>query len=274
MNKLLMTACAAALILPASAGAAGPDKDKAKTETSAAVEAGEVQTAAATGAELNLNRSSLSAKELLGEAIYGVEGDRIARIDDIVLDANGRADKVVFLSGGVFGFGGTRGALDFEAMNIAYENDYEPVVSVSLSEEGVKSAVEYETAQMNDYSLISEIIGSKVDLVDGVDEDDDAVINDIILSEAGAVEHLIVQESALGSIGAGTKYAVAYSKLQVEQGSGGGLVLDMTEEQLEASPVFKASWRSDAADSVKKTWEKTKDGADDMKDDVEDSIDN
>ncbi|WP_428409128.1 hypothetical protein [Hyphococcus sp.] len=263
MNKLLITACAAALMLPASASAMDMHKDKTKTESSAAV---------SSEAGIYLAKTSLSAKELLGEGIYGVKGDRIARIDDIVLDANGKADKVVFLSGGVFGFGGTRGALDYKAMTIAYENDYEPVVSVSLSEEGVKSAVEYETTQMNDYSLVSEIIGSKVDLVDGADEDDDAVINDIILSEAGTVEHLIVQESALGSIGAGTKYAVPYSKLTVAQGDG-GLVLDMTEEQLEASPVFKASWREQAGADIKKTWEKTKDGASDLKDDVENEID-
>lgn len=275
MNKFLMTACATALLLPASAGAVGVEKDKdtmVKTETSTTVKTHKMEKTVAVDTSVYMTPASLSAKELLGEGIHGINGDRIARIDDIVLDANGKADKVVFLSGGVFGFGGKRGALDYKAMDIATDGDYEPIVSVSLSEEGVQSAVEYETTKMNDYSLASEIIGTKVDLIDGADEDDDAVINDIILSDAGVVEHLIVQESVISSIGAGTKYAVPFSALKVEQGDG-GLVLDLTEEQLEAAPIFKASYRTEVSHDMKEGWEKTKDAAGDMKDDVEDAVD-
>lgn len=281
MNKLLISACAAALMLPVSAGAADMHKDKhkdgavkAKAETTVKTDKMDKSAKADNANAVYRTKTSLSGKELLGEGIHGAKGDRIARIDDIVLDANGKADKVVFLSGGVFGFGGTRGALDYNAIDIAYEDeDYEPVVSVSLSEEGIQSAVEYETEEMNDYSLISEIIGSKVNLIDDEDEDDDAVINDIILSDAGTVQHLIVQESVISSIGAGTKYAVPYAKLQVEQGAGGGLVLDMTEEQLEASPVYKASWRSQVGADMKQGWENTKDEVDEWDDDADDKLD-
>ncbi|MCK5745429.1 MAG: hypothetical protein KAH44_04405, partial [Oricola sp.] len=83
----------------------------------------------------------------------------------------------------------------------------------------------------------------------------------------GNVENLIVQKSAVASIGAGDKYAVAYNDLQVEQGDG-GLLLAMTEAELDATPKFALS-RNDA----EKAWDKTKHDARKAADDVEDAAD-
>jgi sporulation protein YlmC with PRC-barrel domain len=210
-----------------------------------------------------LEPTSLSAKEFLGEGIAGIDGERIARIDDIVIDANGKAESLVFLAGDVFGLGGKRGALDYNAVDIAVEGDYEPLVRVSLSEDGIKSAAEYVTGETNDYSLASEIIGAQAELLSGDGEGESAVINDIILADSGMVEHLIVQKSAVASIGAGEKYAVDYAKLAIAEGDG-GLILNITEEELDASPRFSAM-RKAASDA----WDKTKDAADDIEDAVD-----
>ncbi|WP_425409014.1 hypothetical protein [Hyphococcus sp.] len=230
-------------------------------------------------ADMKVGARSMSVKELLGEGIHGVDGDRIARIDDLVIGANGQIQDVVFLSGGVFGLGGKRGALDYNTIDIAMEEDREPVVNISLTEEAIQSAVEYETEEMNDYSLASELIGAEVDLTrTSEDNEDDVVVNDIIIADSGVIEHLIVQNNIIGGIGAGEKHAVAYSKLSVAQGDG-GLVLDMTQAELDAAPTFTSlradigsranrAW-TDTKDGAKKAWDKTKDGAEDVKDDID-----
>ncbi|WP_411818322.1 hypothetical protein [Hyphococcus sp. DH-69] len=267
MNKLLITAAASALLLPLSANAESQNKAEMNAEARTNMEAGTTTTAdySASGT-VWMSPSSLSAKELLGEGIRGADGERIARIDDIEIDANGNASKAIFLSGGVFGLGGTRGALDYQQMDIEIDSEHEPIVSVSLSEEAIQAVAEYRTEEMNDYSLASEIIGAKVDLETANDnDDDDAVINDIILSADGRVEHLLVQKSAIGSIGMGERYAVAYSKLAVEQGDG-GLVLDLSEAELTASPRF-----TESRNALQKGWDKTREGVENTADDVGDA---
>ncbi|MEX6634249.1 hypothetical protein [Hyphococcus lacteus] len=281
MNKLLITAAASALLLPLSANAEQNKKTEMNAEAHAEMKQGDMKAGKAnhdktkkmsTKYEANgtvwMSPTSLSVKELLGEGIRGANGDRIARIDDLEIDAQGNASKAVFLSGGIFGLGGTRGALDYKQMDIAIDNDHEPIVSVSLSEEAVQSVAEYKTEKMNDYSLASEIIGAKVDLQTANENaDDDAVINDLILSSDGRIEHVLVQKSAIGSIGMGERYAVAYSKLAVEQGDG-GLVLDLSEAELTAAPRF-----SDSRNAMQNTWDKTRDGVKDAADNVGDAAD-
>jgi sporulation protein YlmC with PRC-barrel domain len=295
MNKLLLSAAAGALLLPLAACAeksadsdtqaesaietpASEEEDAAtSSETRTAAVGDPLTPAAETGygdaaadaeaydadALTYLEPTSLSGKDLLGEDVTGVNGENIARIDDIVIDANGAAETVVFQSGGVFGLGGKRGALDYNAVDIAVAGDNEPAVRVSLTEEGIQSVAEYVTEEVNDYSLISEIIGAEVELLSGDGEGKSVVVNDIIFDDGGMVEHVIVQKSAVASIGAGEKYAVDYAKLAIAEGDG-GLILNITEEELDASPRFSAM-RKAASDA----WDKTKDAADDIEDAVD-----
>ncbi|WP_165793747.1 PRC-barrel domain-containing protein [Hyphococcus luteus] len=293
MNKLLLSTAAFALLTPMAASAGEkPKTDAAKTETQAEMKANADMNAydkdkhdkdkakkdKTAGAEMTndaaviyMPAASLSAKELLGEGIEGANGERIARIDDIVIDKNGRAEDVVFLSGGIFGLGGKRGALDYRAVDIDVNRDYEPDVHASLNEEGIKAVAEFKTDKMNDYSLASELLGAELELTPGGEGATDVVINDIIFDADGDVEYLLVQKTAIGPIGAGDKYAVAYNKLTVAQGDG-GLVLDMSEDELNAAPIF-AMKRS----GVEKAWDKTrqgvKDAAEKTGDAIEDAVD-
>lgn len=298
MNKLLLSAAACALLTPLGAcaketskteaaqtesssqtetrlAAADPDKDKAYKDKDKAA-AAEMKTE--TAGVVYMPAASLSAKELIGEGVEGQNGDEIATIEDIVIGADGRADRVVFTSGEFLGLGGKKGAIDYRAVDIAVDRENEPDVSVSMSEEGIKAVAEFVNEEINDYSLASELLGAQVDLQPGGDATEDVVINDIIFDADGKVEHLIVQKSAIASIGAGDKYAVAYNDLQVEQGDG-GLLLAMTETELDAAPKFEMS-RKGAEEAWEDTKDDLRDAADDMKDaadeagdDIEDAVD-
>ncbi len=228
MKKLMITT--AAISLAASTGAfAG---EKMEKSVKATTEAAMVQ-------ELTLTASDMSVKEILGEGIVGVGGERVARVDDILIGPDGKASHVVYLTGGVFGWGGAKGLIPFDQVSLTYKDHDEAYVSAAITEESASTAVEFKQEGFNDYRLASEVIGAKADLVSTEGEDDDAVVNDLIVTAEGDIPFVVLQESVIGSIGAGKKYAVNYDLLGIEEGDG-GIVINATEEQIENAPVLKS----------------------------------
>ncbi|WP_375203326.1 PRC-barrel domain-containing protein [Hyphococcus sp.] len=228
MKKLMITT--AAISLAASTGAfAGEKMEKSAKAT----------TEAAMTQELTLTASDMSVKEILGEGIMGVSGERVARVDDILIGPDGKASHVVYLTGGVFGWGGAKGLIPFDQVSLSYKDRDEAYVSAAITEESASTAVEFKQEGFNDYRLASEVIGAKADLVSTEDDDDDAVVNDLILTAEGDIPFVVLQESVVGSIGAGKKYAVNYDLLGIEEGDG-GIVINATEEQIESAPVLKS----------------------------------
>lgn len=276
MKRFLMTVAAAALIAPASLAADDHKKSMEKTEQAASdadklnkTQTKRVDANAETSDKMmaKIEAGSFSAKEFLGEGVRGVDGDRIARIDDVVIGQNGRADRVILLSGGVFGLGGERAVVDFTQVDLTMEEDYEPRVRIGLSEETIKNVSKYEVNKQNDYSLASEVLGSQVTLAGAGDDAREFVVNDIIMGSDGAVRHLIIQESPFGAFGTGEKYAVAFNDLSVAQGDG-GFVLDMTANEIAQAPRYEslqANLRQtgeNIEEGAEDAWNDTKAGAD------------
>ncbi len=194
--------------------------------------------AAATQAQstMYLKADQVSARELLGAAIIGSSGERIARVDDIVINKDGEAETVVFLSGGLFGLLGKRGALDYESVDLALDNRHEPTIRVSMTEGAIQSVAAYETEAANDYKLASELIGASAELAAS---DDKATVTDLIIEKDGQVEFAVVQNGIFGSFGA-EKRAVSFSELEIAQGAGGGeVVLDLTPEMIDGAARFE-----------------------------------
>lgn len=230
MRRLMLSAAAAALITPAAAFAAeSTPAEKIETTVSA-----ETSADADTTAKLRIAAGEVSANDLIGEKILGADGKQIATVDDVVIGADGKADMLVFQSGGLFGLGGKRGALDYDRVDIAVDAKAEPRVRVSMTKDAIQSVAEYATDEMNDYRLASELIGASADLMSS---DDRATITDIILASDGSVSHVIVQNGVLGAIGA-EPVAIGYDKVAIEQGDG-GVVIDMTPEMLSAAQPFE-----------------------------------
>ncbi|MEQ8936319.1 MAG: PRC-barrel domain-containing protein [Amphiplicatus sp.] len=226
MRRLMLSAAVAALIIPAAA-VAQTAPETVKTDA-------QIEAKAETSAIKYLEADQISAKDLLGEEIAGSTGDNIAHIDDLVIDANGKADKVVFKSGGAFGLGGKRGALDYGQVTVAVDESADPRTSVSMTEEAIKSVAEYVTEEANDYRLASELIGASAKLSTS---DEEATITDLILSQDGSIEHVIVQNGLVGAVG-GEKMAVDYTTIAIEQGDG-GVVINLTPDELAASQRFE-----------------------------------
>lgn len=176
----------------------------------------------------------ISAKDLLGEGVIGIDGERIARVDDIVLGRSGEAEQLVFLSGGIFGLGGKRGALDYDRVDMMINADDDLRVRISMTDDAIKSVTEYETEEMNDYSLASELIGATAELTGS--DDEEAVISDIILSDSGNATHLVVRDSTLGTTLGGYGRVIDFSKLTITAEN--ELMLDITAASLDEAEVF------------------------------------
>ncbi|WOI52238.1 PRC-barrel domain-containing protein [Parvularcula sp. LCG005] len=244
------------------ADAAKWDKDSKTTTAEADQSANDLNSTQV--AEMNTDRvvykgaNEVSAKELLGEAVIGADGERIARIDDLVI-SNGKITNVVVLSGGFFGLGGERGALAYDQFGLTMDDEYEPRVNVSMTEDAIQSVAAYETDEMNDYSLASELIGAKVKFQA---TDDATVISDLILAKDGSVESAILADGLLGQLTNNSK-AVDFSKISIAQGDGGDVVVDMSQTEFEALAKYsydtEEAYENDEADD----WSEDTDQADD-----------
>lgn len=238
MRKFMITAAAMALLAPLGAAAGDKDKpgDKMKSEmkTEAQMQTGEKAEKARMGDVIYLESDQLSAKELLGEGVIGEGGERIARIDDIIIGDDGKASSVVFLSGGFFGLGGKKGALDYDRVDLKIAENHDPRVKVSMTEQAIKTVAEFKAEGANDYSLASELIGASARLQGG---DEEAVISDIIFGRDGEIRYVIAHKGLMDVLSADRR-AFAFSDLTIEQGAG-GIVLDTTASAFDDAPRFE-----------------------------------
>lgn len=270
MKTLLISVAAAALILPVTACSKNSAETKAAdAAVPSALEEGQdgddaVVAANTTNANLPavaaagedgmartayLGATDISAKEMIGEKIYGQDNpsdtteESVAHVDDLLIGADNKIKSIVYVAGGLGGVGGTKSTIAFNNVGITFESgqamgENDPLVRVSMTDDQARAAKEFDQNGLNDYRLASEIIGSKVNLASTPDDDDDAVINDLIFSKDGTVKTVIIQHSLVGSIGTGELYAFDFGKLGVEQGDG-GLFLNVTEAEMTDANEFE-----------------------------------
>lgn len=85
----------------------------------------------------------LTAK-IVGKDVMGVTGERIAKVDDVLLDKDGRVSGLVLSAGGVLGIGGKLVAISWQELDAAEDAD---AISVSLTAEEIDAAPEFRTRE-------------------------------------------------------------------------------------------------------------------------------
>lgn len=114
----------------------------------------------------SLNVSSkLTADELMGASVEDNQGKKIGTVSDVLVDADGDAERVILKDGGVLGLGGKLVAVDYEDMDkLAANGD----ILVKLSQSDLKTAKSFDdSAVPTGQFLASKLIGSKVVDVEG-----------------------------------------------------------------------------------------------------------
>lgn len=273
MKRLMLSAGVAALVLQVTACAGEKtNSQQAETQESATAARESAKTApvtsastaempaaiASTASSANVSypgATDISAKAFLGEEIYGDTGESIAHVADILIGADGSAERIVYRTGGVGGVGGKKSALAFHMVNIGLDDpasatsENDPLLRLSMTADQMKNAADFNQIGDDDYRLASEILGANIDLVSAPDQDRNAVIDDLIIANDGRVKDVIVQRSMVGSVGGGDRYAFDFSLLRIEEGDGTGLALDVTEAQFNGANKFEYK-RSDAVEEA------------------------
>lgn len=266
MKNLMLSAAIAAVILPVTSCAGeGAKSQQAETQKNAAdarvsAEAVVEMPAATTSAVKvsYLGATDISAKAFLAEQLFGDNGETIAQVTDILIGADGTAQRIVYNTGGIGGVGVKQSAIAFDMVEVRMDKRADPttesdlLLRLSMTADQMKNAADFNQIGDDDYRLASEILGSKIDLLSTPGEDDEAVVDDLILSIGGDIKHVIVQHSMIASVAGGDRYAFDFPLLRIEEGDGGGLALDVTEAQFNGANKFEYK-RSDAIEEAAET---------------------
>lgn len=101
-----------------------------------------------------------TAEAMLKTDVVDANGKKVATIDDILLDTNGRPDQVIVTKGGVMGVGGKKASFDYSAVTPS-THDGKRVVT-GLSEANIEAAPEATTPAANTASVREILDGSIV----------------------------------------------------------------------------------------------------------------
>jgi len=165
-----------------------------------------------------------SASGIIGKDVLGVNGEKIATVDDIIIGKDGNAEYVVVRDGGFFGMGGKLVALDYSAVTRAGAEG-EADMMVPISREGLEQITEFsytptESAtvrSMPSESLrVSELLKGKI--LDNNLEPLAEIDNATILN--GQIQFVIVSFNKTLGVG-GDRGFIAFNQVDVTPGENG-----------------------------------------------------
>lgn len=182
-------------------------------------------------ATVYLAETDLSAEELIGAKVTGVDGEDIATVDDLLINANGEIESVIFKSGDILDVTGKKGAIPYQQVDLTVTADQEPRFNVAMTEDAIQNVAEFEQDGLNDYRLASEMIGTTASFVNS---DDDARIRDLIVGQDGSVQYAIVSDPLMIE----EMRTLDFSRIQVEQGDGGPIVINASKADFKTMPRF------------------------------------
>ena len=260
MKNLMITTAASALLFGAAACsqasddiqvAEAPYEETQTAEQTNGTDMTEMDMAEAKGDAMEaevvyLADTDVSAEELTGAKVIGVNGEDIATVDDLLINSDGKVESIIFKSGDFLDITGKKGAISYDQVDLTITADNEPRFTVGMTEDAIQNVAEFEQDGMNDYRLASEIIGTTADFTRS---DDSTRIRDIIVGQDGTVEYAVVSDPLMME----DMRQLDFSLIQVEQGDGGKIVIDAAKTDFEMMPVF--AYEMDDTEPTQDNWD-------------------
>jgi hypothetical protein len=191
---------------------------------------------------VNINNNT-TVEVLLGQPIYSHDKQKIATLEDIILDADGTAQMVVVKDLGLLGFGGKLAAFDYSTV---VKTDAKGNIVTPLSKSAIESAAEfsYKTEKSNakvrmipnDGYSVSQLLDGKLR---GADDKSVADIDNIAFNN-GKASMVIASYGGVLNMGA-NHVALDFDSAQLVRADGSvDLKLDANEtkafEKLKKAP--------------------------------------
>lgn len=177
-----------------------------------------------------------TAGSMLGKKIYNPQGQQLAMVEDIVIDRDGNARKIVLQEGGFLGLGGQTLAMDYKKLVSPGTEDR---LMQSIDTESLRNAAapfDYRPdsrAVPEDGLNVSRLLGGS--LLNNRNEKVARIDN--VTFERGRVGYAIVSFEHLLGMG-GEQVALKFSDLQPVYGANGKVNLQMTQGQSEDFYIF------------------------------------
>ena len=248
MKKLMITAAVSALMFGAAACSNDNDAtmddanygEEATVEETDMMADGTDDMDAVEAETVYLTSGQISAGEIVGAEVIGVDGEKIATVDDLLMNSDGQVEMVVFRSGDFVDLVGTKGALPYGELDLVMAEEDEPRFTISMTEEAIQNVAEYDQDGLNDYNLASELIGTTGEFMN---TDESARINDIIVSADGEALYAIIGSPTM----MGDDRQLDFSNVMVE-GDDEEIAFGGDVSDLEMLPVFKYDREDDMDD--------------------------
>lgn len=90
------------------------------------------------------------AEDIIGADLLGFDGDVIATVDDVVLDASGEIEFVLVDVGGFLGLGATTVQIPFADLDVATDEDGDTVLRSQLTSDDLEAMPEYQEEEVDD----------------------------------------------------------------------------------------------------------------------------
>ncbi len=142
-NASMTRPTGAATDLTAQTGTNQVQTEQVQTDT--AVPADRMGAAEAPEGYAQMNPEDRTAERLIGANAYGMQGEDIGNVDDLVLDAEGAATHVIMDVGGFLGMGEHTVAIEIEQVDILWnDQDGDVMVQVPMTEDQLREMPAYE----------------------------------------------------------------------------------------------------------------------------------
>ncbi len=152
----------------------------------------------------------LTADKIIGAKVLDPQGKEIGDVNDILVDAEGDAERVIINDGGVLGLGGKLASFDYDVIEgVNADAD----IVVKLTEASVKGAQSFDDKAIPaELYSVKKIIGSKV-----VDAEGKAVAKvDTVAFDEDDADYLIVTSDSILGMG-GERSALDFEALDLSK---------------------------------------------------------
>ncbi|MEO1253156.1 MAG: PRC-barrel domain-containing protein [Pseudomonadota bacterium] len=185
-----------------------------------------------------LTRSAHTAKRLIDRPVYNMNDEKIATVEDIRLNDDGRIDTLILASGGFAGLNERTYEAPFSEFRVEMTDDDFHRLSLDKSKEEFRSFAKFDRNAVTDGWFVNELIGLDATFANPSANKnyDSAYLDDVIFTFDGEAQFASVEYGGLLGIGEKT-VLVPFERVSIAQGDGEAYV-DIAERDVLTGVTF------------------------------------
>ncbi|NNU15315.1 hypothetical protein HK107_03115 [Parvularcula sp. ZS-1/3] len=210
---------------------------------------------------VRLRSDALNAARIIGEDIDGTDGEEIADLEDLIINADGQVTEAVVKAGGVLGLGEKTYVVAFDQLRFMADDDDEGELDIAMpaDKESVEALARWDADEFaigeDGFTLASELQDAEL-AVPGSDEI--AEVEDIMMTASGKIRAVIIDFDDL-------MLALPYDTISVTEGDAeddAGYRISLSADEFSMLPNYEfepSNFLERTGDAIENAVEKTGD---------------